>query len=79
MIKIRDKIKIFITCSFFDISIFSLNLNIQSNKHKKQVYYFILVNVGRNKLKIFNKFELIKSFRIKDRGFYIYSSNKLTN
>jgi SAM-dependent methyltransferase len=52
---------------------------IQANKHKKQAYYFILVNVSRNKLNIFNKLELIKSFRIKDRGFYIYSSNKLTN
>ena len=41
-------------------------------KLNKQVY-FVLVNVGSEKVKIFDQCNLIDNYKIGDRGYYIYS------
>lgn len=45
-----------------------------AHKNSNKPFYFILINVSKSKLKIFNKLQLIKSRKISNRGYYIYSS-----
>ena len=45
-------------------------------KSKKKIY-FIVVNVDENKREAFNKYKLIDSFRKNDKGYYIYSNEKI--
>ena len=49
-----------------------------SQRSTKKPFYFILINLNKSKLKVFNKLHLIKSKKIYNRGYYIYSSfNKI--
>jgi len=50
-----------------------------AQRYSKKPFYFILVNLTEKKIKIFNKFYLIKFRKIYNRGYYIYSSQKLIN
>jgi len=46
-----------------------------SNQNNKKLFYIVLVNVSENKLKILKKYQMVDSYTIKKRGFYIYKIN----
>ena len=45
-------------------------------KNRKKIY-FIVVNVDENKREVFSKYTLIDSFRKNNKGYYIYSNEKI--
>ena len=47
-----------------------------NDKVKKKIY-FIVVNVDENKREVFNKYKLIDSLRKNNKGYYIYSNEKI--
>ena len=46
----------------------------KSHELNKEIF-FILVNLNKEKLKLFDKYKLLDSININTRGFYIYSNN----
>ena len=51
----------------------------EKNMNNGKRIYFITVNVDNNKREIFNNYKLIDSFQINNRGYYIYSNEKIKN
>ena len=49
---------------------------IKKNEQLNKLIFFILVNVNKEKLNIFNGYEMIDSMNIGSRGFYIFSNQK---
>ena len=49
---------------------------LKNNKRNSKTIYFILVNVNKKKREVFHKYEMIESYQINDRGYYIYSNKK---
>ena len=45
-------------------------------KNRKKIY-FIVVNVDENKREVFNEYKLIDSFQKNNKGYYIYSNEKI--
>ena len=50
---------------------------LQKNKENKKKIYFIIVNVEKNKREAFLNYKLIDSFQKNNRGYYIYSNEKI--
>ena len=50
---------------------------ISGHNSKKGELIFILINLSLDKLEIFKKMKLIDSFKINDRGYYIYVHNNI--
>ena len=46
----------------------------KSHELNKEIF-FILINLNKEKLKLFDKYKLLDSININTRGFYIYSNN----
>jgi len=49
---------------------------IKKNDQLNKLVYFILVNINKEKLNIFNEYELIHSMKMGSRGFYIFTNQK---
>ena len=49
---------------------------IKINHNLNKLVYFILVNVKKNKLEIFNKYQLIECLNIGNRGYFIFSNKE---
>ena len=45
-------------------------------KNRKKIY-FIVVNVDENKREVFNNYKLIDSLQKNNKGYYIYSNEKI--
>jgi len=52
---------------------------IKINHNLNKLVYFILVNVEKNKLEIFNRYQLIESLNIGNRGYFIFSNKEKLN
>ena len=50
---------------------------LEKNMKNEKKIYFIVVNVDESKCEIFNKYKLIDSFRKNNKGYYIYSNEKI--
>ena len=47
---------------------------IEKNEQSNKIVYFILINIGKDKHKIFDKYRLLENLIINDRGYSIYSN-----
>ena len=50
---------------------------LEKNMKNRKKIYFIVVNVDENKREVFNKYKLIDSLRKNNKGYYIYSNEKI--
>ena len=50
---------------------------LEKNMKNRKKIYFIVVNVDENKREVFNNYKLIDSLRKNNKGYYIYSNEKI--